>query len=106
MTTPTTPTKIERHFYNKELSAETGYALRNGMMLKVSTHKGARGLRTYAQAVNIENGGESFVMFQDFNKTLQTVEGRAAEKNISAAHYKALENIEQVIEEANKSYNC
>jgi hypothetical protein len=106
MTTPTTPTKIERHFYNKELSAETGYALNNGMTLKVSTHKGARGLRTYAQAVKIENGIESFMMFQDFNKTLQTVEGRATEKNILIAHNKAIQNIEQVIEEANKSYNC
>lgn len=106
MTTPTQQTKIERHFYNKELSAETGYALKNGMMLKVCTAKGSNGLRTYVQAVNIENGGESFIMFQDFNKTLGTVTKRATANNIKEAHSQALETIEAVIEEANKHYNC
>lgn len=75
------------------------------MQLRVSTYKGLRTIVTMCQAVKIENGIESFVIFQDFNKRLQVVEGRATEKNISIAHSKALENIETIIQEANKSYN-
>jgi hypothetical protein len=107
MTAPTTPTKIEKHFYSKQLSAETYYPLnKQGYQLRVSTAKGSTCVHTYCQAVKIENGGESFIMFGDFNKNIMMHREvkRATEKSILESHNKALESIEQVIEEANNFY--
>lgn len=108
MTTPTTPTKIERGFYNKQLSAETYYPLnKQGYQLRVSTAKGSRCVYTYCQAVKIENNIETFMMFGDFSKRIKehTEVKRATEKSIADCHNTTLlESIEQVIEEANNFY--
>jgi hypothetical protein len=101
-------TKIERHFYSKQLSAETYFDLKKeGYKLRVSTSKGSQCITTYCQAVKLENNIESFVMFGDFSKRIMThtESKRATEKSIKECNDKALKDIQLVIDEANEFYN-
>lgn len=106
MNTTATLTKVSRNFRN-EISATTYFHLTNGKQLRVSTWKGLRGLTTNFQAVEVGKGTESFLMFQDFSRSVNHPEfKRATEKTIREAHEIAIKNIEAVIEEANKFYEA
>jgi len=75
--------------------------------LKVTTMKSSRGL-VYASVQAVEKGDmfESFVLFGDFSKNIQTFPEikRVTDKVISEAHNKALQGIEEVLKEANQFY--
>lgn len=100
-------TRVNRN-YRSEISAESYADLSNGMKLRFHTGKGYRGVTTYAQAVNpaTDGHGESFVIFQDYNKTFMTHPEvkRVTEKAIEEAHNRAMQKVEEIIAEAEAHY--
>ena len=101
-------TKIEKGFYSKQWSAETYIKLNEAnRQLKVTTIKSSRGiLYTSVQALKIENGSESFMLFQDYNKNVKQYPEvtRVTDKNIGEVHNKSLAIIETFVNEANDFY--
>jgi len=91
--------------------AGTYFQLKGDRVLRVTTMKRNNGkVTTSASSVILKKDGifvsESFVMFQDFSKTLLSVSiNRVTEKSLTEAHNKALENIDAVIKEAKEFYS-
>lgn len=79
-----------------------------GRLLRVTSHKWQRGgLVTFATSVSpsADGFGYSFVVFQDFNKTIKTESGtRCTEKTIKQHHAAAMYGIADVLTQANKQY--
>lgn len=78
-------------------------------VLKLSTYKDSSGrIASIARASVIEDRGgyqvETTIVFQDYQKTVQRVEGRATEKNIVEAHKAALEVFPSFIDDAAAHY--
>lgn len=92
-------------------NAETRTPLESGMTLITTTTKNSRGgLYTYAQAAMVKNKGgwlsETYVIFQDFNKTIMKFPEvkRATERSVADAHSDALQLLPAVVESANEFY--
>ena len=74
--------------------------------IRVSTWKGSRGVVSHFQAVQLKGNVESFMMFQDFSKTIDYPElKRATEKNILEGQKIALSKLDEVLQEFNQHYN-
>ena len=88
--------------------AETDVQLEGTRYLNVMTLKSSRGqIVTRAQAILKENGMTSFIIFQDYNKTLARCEGKkATEKNIAQCHESVLKTsvFEDTVKEAKQFY--
>ncbi len=83
-----------------------------GRTLRVQTSKRSGGdIATIATSVILapDHGtgfsGYSFVMFQDFNKTIARVKARCTEKSITQIHATAMSDIAEVIKAANAHYH-
>lgn len=73
--------------------------------IRVSTWKGSRGVATNFQAVQLNGNVESFIMFQDFSKTINHLElKRATEKNILEGQKIALSKLDEIMQEFNQHY--
>lgn len=92
-----------------ELRAENEIPMSEpGRVLTISTSKGSRGLRTFAQSCTISdsNGfkGRTFVMFGDFTKTVAQSDKRATEKAIHEQHAAVLRQLDAILMEAEAFY--
>ena len=101
-----------RKGWDKQWSATSYIELENDRMLRISTFKNSRGiLYTSVQAVKHEKtstgfSGESFVLFQDYNKTVRHFPEvkRVTEAVIADCHSQSLMGIKQYVEDANEFY--
>lgn len=74
-------------------------------VLQVTTFKSSPGIVCDAQVVQEHDGMITFVIFQDYHKTLvRDRTARATEKNIRSVHAQGLAGIEAVLAEARQQY--
>jgi hypothetical protein len=77
----------------------------NKRQLRVSTHKGSRGIQTFIQAVERGDFFESFTMFQDYHRAIAYPELKmATEKAVLSAHNQSIAEIDAIITEADAFY--
>lgn len=82
--------------------------IKPAMELQITTHKGNKCIKTYAQVGFVSDGCFTFVIFQDYNKTLKTSpSSRVTEKQIDIQHTEQItkENLEFLIEDIKNHYN-
>ena len=93
--------------YEGETVLPLGESKGRGMQLRISTYKNdSRRLVTNATAVEPTGYGFSFVVFQDFSKTvLNSSPKRITKKLIEAQHAEALEHIDQIVLAAQMHYD-
>lgn len=88
--------------------AETNVPLEDGRTLKLSTWKGNRrsgGVETHGTVVKDDgNGMFSYVLFQDYSKTVYSAAGKATEKLVRDTHAMALTQLPSIIEEVKAFY--
>lgn len=77
-------------------TAETSVELDAPYSLEIRTFKSNRGLVTTANRMKNENGGQSFIMFSDFTKTVSLTQDRCTEKTVKAQHAAALAKINSI----------
>ena len=86
--------------------AETGLDLPDNRFLKITTMKRASGNLATTASVGKSNGDSfSFVVFQDFNKTLASEKVRVTEKAVKTQHDKVLENLDALKAEIAEFYS-
>lgn len=74
--------------------------------LRITTSKGSRGVYTGALVVQVTDRGFTFVLCQDYRKTLaQDKAARATEKTIRTMHAAVLANVDAVVAEAKAFYD-
>ena len=86
--------------------AETGMDLPDNRFLKITTMKRSSGNLVTTATVGKSSGNSfSFVMFEDFNKTLLHEKVRVTEKAVKNQHDKALENLDALKAEIAEYYS-
>jgi len=86
--------------------AETGLDLPDNRFLKITTMKRASGNLATTACVGKSSGDSfSFVVFQDFNKTLANEKVRVTEKAVKTQHDKVLENLDALKAEIAEFYS-
>lgn len=86
--------------------ARSSIPLFDDMHLKIRTHKAStKGwLATYISAVRLENGFETFRVYQDFHIIANKTTGRATEKSILELHDNTLGYLEEIKAQALAHY--
>lgn len=72
--------------------------------LQLHTYKGTRGLVTTASVHVKTDGGFSFVMFQDYHKTLIQSKSRCTDKNVEIQHNTAVNDLAHILADARIHY--
>ena len=86
--------------------AESGVELPDNRFLKITTMKRSSGnLATTATVGKSSGNSFSFVVFQDFNKTLANEKIRVTEKAVKNQHDKVLENLDDLKAEIAEYYS-
>lgn len=86
--------------------AETGMDLPDNRFLKITTMKRSSGnLATTATVGKSSGNSFSFVVFQDFTKTLVNEKVRVTEKAVKNQHDKVLENLDALKAEIAEYYS-
>ena len=77
-----------------------------GRVLELSTYKSSRGgVWTHAQCLKLEGGFVTFVIFQDFSKTVQQDrKARCTEKTVETMHQAALAQADAIVAECVAAY--
>jgi hypothetical protein len=98
-------TVLSKSFHGGWL-AESEVALFDGKVLRVSTMKRYNGkLVSVAQAMQVKDGYVSFVMYQDFNVSLESsAPKRVTEKTVREQHSRVMANIAGAVATAKQFY--
>lgn len=96
---------VRRNLRNELTAANYFETAKPGYKLRVSTWKGSRGVMTNYQAVEQKGDTESFIMFQDFSKSIQHPElKRATVKTIAQGQQIGIAKVEEILKEFNQHY--
>lgn len=87
--------------------AQTDIDMKDDRILRLRTSKApyGGGLRSHVQTYKKDgNGFISFVLFQDFGKTIKTSTDRCTENNVTAQHAGVMTGIDAIVEQADAFY--
>ena len=73
-------------------------------VLRISTHKRSAGVVTSASVHHEHDGMETFVVYQDYMKTVGQRAARCTEKTVTEQHCSALQSVPEVVADVHAHY--